>query len=152
MSSTEIFLDYGGDFFQQSNGDLVLATNSLGDPIATIQRIYRLLFTNPRAFLDGAPTSMPDDVFNPDWGAGLPSVVGSMVTTQLLAAIQTRILQALSTDPTIAQTPAPTVAISQVSTTEIEVGPIVCYGISGNVVTVPSRRLSVTTGLLPPGS
>jgi hypothetical protein len=141
----EIALEPGGDFQLQPNGDLVLAIDAPGNPIATQQRLYRLLTTNPRAYNSaGQPISAPDDIFNPSYGAGLPALVGQPITTALLAQIEATILNALLNDPSVASNPAPQVTVSQSGTNEIVVGPIVVTAVSGQVYTIPSFTLSAS--------
>lgn len=142
--AVEVYLAAGGDFELQANGDLVLAIDSGGSVTATEQRLYRLLTTNPRRFNDaGQPVSIPDDVFNPTYGAGLPALVGQPITAALIAQVKATILNALLNDPSISANPAPTVPVAPYGTSMLIVGPITCMAVSGQIYTIPSFPLSV---------
>ncbi len=139
--NVEIWLEPGGDFIQTENGDLLLAIDTANSADASRQRIQRLLLTNPRLVADdGTPVSTPDDLFNPDYGAGLPALVDQPITTAFLAQLQARILNALGNDPTIAQSPSPVVNVTQNGGT-VNVS-LVATTVTGLPVVVPSLPLS----------
>ncbi|MDE2102101.1 MAG: hypothetical protein KGL39_32950 [Patescibacteria group bacterium] len=145
MPSVEVWLLPEGDFVIQANNDLLLAYDTSDVSDATTQRIMRLLLTNPRLVgSDGRPISTPDDLFNPDYGAGLPALVDQPVTTAFLANLQARILSALLSDPTIAPTPTPVVTVNLVGSAQVSVS-IKANTITGQSVVIPSLPIPVTT-------
>lgn len=139
--AVEISLAPGGDFQLQPNGDLVLAIDTNGATPATQQRLYRLLTTNPG-----------DDLFNPQYGAGLPALVGQPTTAASIAQLRAKILSALLSDPSVASSPAPSITIQPVGTNALRIS-ITCYGVNGQIYTIPSFVLtsnpSAATSLQP---
>src|SRR5579875_2187933 len=102
LGSTEVALPCGGDFTQQPNGDLVLVTDTLDVPAATIQRIARLILTNARTFDGyGNPVGRADDPLHPDWGSSARAMVGEPYTGAFVQALTAKILAALAADPSI---------------------------------------------------
>lgn len=79
MPNVEFWLEPGGDFEQLPNGDIRLAYDDDTHSDATRQRIVRTLLTNPRIVVNGLAVSSPDDIFAPDFGAGLPALVGQSI-------------------------------------------------------------------------
>lgn len=108
---TEIFLSYpdnpnglGGDFVIDDTGDLLLAIDAPNYPIATEQRIIRLLLTN----LNG-------DIFNPTWGIGLPSQVDTNFGPNSINQLKALINNWLSVDNGVAPSPPPSIIINQIN-------------------------------------
>jgi hypothetical protein len=131
----EIWLEPGGDFVQEANGDLKLAVDSSTSTDATRQRLYRTLMTNPRIIAaNRVPVSAPDDLFHPDFGAGLPALVGQEIRFVVNQA-QARIRRWLSVDPTIAQDPSPSIDVQQVGIGSVQIN-IKCFTKDGKPVTM----------------
>jgi hypothetical protein len=129
--AVEAYLDYGTDLALQANGDLLLAVDNANLTTATVQRIMRLLNTNPALYNDaGIYISAPEDVFNPTYGAGLPAEIGQMITPAFTADIQARIVNALNYDPSIAAHPDPVVTVTQPNISTILVS-IQCTAVNG---------------------
>lgn len=139
--STEVALEYGGDFQLDSTGDLLLVNDANGTFTALQQRIVRLLLTSPLA-VDGAgnPISEPDDLFNPGVGVGLRAYVGSGSSPAMLAEVETRIRQGLAQEPDVAAYPAPVIDFS------VYIDAVVCNvtvtTISGITVALPPITVS----------
>lgn len=112
LGSVEVWLEYGGDFVLQANGDLLLAQDTANTTDATMQRLVRLLLTNPRVPTAGGYT-IPGDLFNPSYGAGLPASVGGMYNPNssqgLPDSIQSVVTAALAADPSVASVQSITV-------------------------------------------
>src|SRR5580692_7342227 len=92
---------WGGDLVVADNGDIALAIDTLANPIATQQRMLRLILTNPG-----------DDLQYPWYGSGIRESIGAMITPALLSGFKARITQALATDPGIVSNPAPVVSVT----------------------------------------
>lgn len=141
MPSTEVYLNYGGDFVLDSTGDLLLATDDNGTFTAIQQRLVRLLLTSPLAVdASGNPISEADDIFNPTVGVGLRADVGRGASDALLAEVEARIRQGLSDEPDVAAYPAPIVDF-QVYTDAV-VCNVTVVTIDG--VTVPLPSITIT--------
>jgi hypothetical protein len=135
---------WGGDFEIDATGDVVLATDIQNAPLATQQRLYRLIMTNPRLFdAFGNPISYPNDLFAPDYGAGVRALTGQMITPALTSAIQSHIMDALASDPTVAATPAPVVTVAQAANNTVQVS-VICTAVTGELITVPSFPLPIS--------
>lgn len=109
---------YGGDFELDPNtGDLLLVEDTPGNPAATKQRLTRLLLTTPRSSDLGTndPLGFPDDVCNPDYGAGLPALVGVLPTQRVLSTVQSNLAKIIAADPYVASTPVPSVTVTSAS-------------------------------------
>lgn len=132
---------WNGDFEIDATGDVVLVQDVQNSPLATQQRLYRLLMTNPRLF-DGSgnPISSGDDLFAPDWGAGVRALTGQMITDAFTTDIQTHVLDALASDPGVAQDPAPAVTVTSVGNNTVLVS-VTCTAVTGEIVTLPSFSL-----------
>ncbi len=87
----DLFHFWGSDLSLSSTGDLAIADI----PVVTQQRVLRRLLTNPG-----------DDIWSPDYGAGLASFVGLPGTVR---AIQAVIHGQIFKEAAIAHTPEPTV-------------------------------------------
>lgn len=139
---------WGGDFIIDATGDLVLAQDVPNSPIATQQRVYRLLMTNPRGFNQdtNAPSSPPNDLFAPSYGAGLRLATGEMMTAQLLGKIESSIYAGLQTDPTIVANPPPSVTIQNMGSNVLQVN-VSATAVNGEIVTIPSFPLALNGGI-----
>jgi hypothetical protein len=87
---------WGGDVSLSATGDYARVTRA----DLSKQRVLRRLLTNPG-----------DYIFHPDYGAGLPALVGSNATAGQVAAI---IRNQLRLEPSVAQTPAPTITVTPI--------------------------------------
>lgn len=143
IGSVEIALPPLGDISQLSNGDLQLVADSPNVPAATIQRLTRLILTNARITdATSGITSMPDDLFNPSWGATIRGFVGAPIDANI-NVMQGQILKALAKDPDISNVPAPMVLISQINAVTVGVQ-ITCYALTGELITVPSLAIRIS--------
>lgn len=133
---------YGGDFeLDPVTSDLLLVIDQPGNPAATLQRLTRLLLTNPRPRdVDQNAIGLPDDLFHPDYGAGLGAAVGENFTPQLVNGMKARILAALANDPYISITPKPIVTISQ-SGALLTVS-LSCYTVLGDPIVITQLPIS----------
>src|SRR5260370_16121295 len=133
---------WNGDFSVDPTGDLVLAVDTPNNPIATQQRLYRLLMTNPRSFSQdaNAPCSVPNDLFAPSYGAGLRLQTGQMMTGALVGKIESAIYAALQTDPTIVSSPPPTVTITNPGSTILQLNESPT-AVNDELITSPSSAL-----------
>lgn len=88
---------YGGDLFASATGDLQTVT---GDTRSQ-QRIIRRLCTNPG-----------DYIFHPEYGGGLPKLIGSDASaSEVKAVVQSQ----LKLEDSIVQLPAPIVTITPIN-------------------------------------
>lgn len=144
IGSVEIALPAGGDFTLLPNGDLLLIADSQATPSATKQRVIRLILTNARVTnsTTGA-VSMPDDLFNPSWGATVRPSVGAPVDANLTSLIQSQIQLALALDPDISQVPAPIVTVVQSAITTVTVS-VECTALTGELITIPSLAIPIS--------
>ena len=95
-----------------AQGHLVTVRDTSLSADATTQRIIVLILTSPRLIsVDGVATGRPDDLFHPDFGAGLRVSVGALPYPALVSGIRARILKALASDGAIASAPAATVDV-----------------------------------------
>ena len=133
---------WGGDMAVDATGDLVLAVDTPNNPVATQQRIYRLLMTSPQQFDPdtNAPCSVPDDLFAPSYGAGLRIQVGQMMTAGLIGNLESAIFAGLQTDPTIVSLPPPSVTITNAGSNTLQID-ISATAVSGEIITIPSFTL-----------
>jgi hypothetical protein len=133
---------WGGDLATDETGDLVLAIDTPNNPIATQQRIYRLLMTSPRQSDQDLDEwcSIPDDLFAPTYGAGLRFQVGQMMTAGLIGQLESAIFAALQTDPTIVSLPPPSVTITNAGSNTLQID-ISATAVSGEIITIPSFTL-----------
>jgi len=138
---------WNGDFSVDSTGDLILAADVPNSPIATQQRVYRLLMSNPRSFNEAtnAPVSIPTDLFAPGYGAGLRMSTGQMMTANLLGEIESSIYAGLATDPTIVNSPAPIVTIKNAGNGVLQIN-LSCTAVSGETINIPSFPLPISGG------
>ena len=139
----EIFLEYGADFIIDDTGDLQLAVDSLNTFDATIQRLTRLLLTSPVIY-DNAnkPLTPPDDIFHPEYGAGLRAAVDSGYTKQNLTALKASILSQLAEDPAVANTPQPQVAMTLMSDNQTVLLNITFTTVQGQTLSLPTLYVS----------
>jgi hypothetical protein len=86
---------FGGDLSSSSAGDLMTVSGTVRGE----QRVLRRLLTNPG-----------DYVFDPTYGAGLPSYIGKTLD---IAKIQALCVSQMLLEDAVAKTPAPVVKVSQ---------------------------------------
>lgn len=142
MPSTSLYLEYGGDFVLSPQGGLLLAVDTPTEATSTIQRIQRLLFTNPRirdAY--GNIIARGDSIFYPDYGAGVPSLVDATMTKALLTQLQATILNQITKDPGIARTPTPVISITSDGIANLTIS-VTVTTVSGQVVATPAYNLA----------
>lgn len=150
LGSVELLTTNGGwngDLVLADNGDLALAIDSISNPIATSQRMLRLILSNAAIFdpQTGVPVSEADDSQYPWYGASIRAEIGAMITPALLAGFKARILQALGTDPSIVQNPAPVVTITTDNVSMVSIVVSVTLK-TGQQATLPSILLNLSTG------
>jgi hypothetical protein len=137
---------WGMDFTINPNGDLAILSDTPTSPVATTQRIIRLLQYLPLLFNDaGSPITTPDDLFNPFYGAGVRAVIGQNPTTDVISGVRTRILKGLATDPYIRNTPAPTVTVVSGGGNALLTITVSCTTSTGQPVTIPPQQISLAT-------
>jgi phage baseplate assembly protein W len=136
FGNVELWLPANGDFSLNPNGDLKLAVDTANTSDATSQRLVRLMLTSPRQ----APNINADDPFNPDYGAGLPSAVGS-VDPNIASDITARISQALLNDPSVSTIQSITVSPNSNGLVSVQV---VVVATNGQIVVLPSQLLPTT--------
>lgn len=135
VGSTDVLMPYGGDLIFDSSGRLQVVRDTPGSPLATQQRITVILMQSPRLFdLEQVATGRPDDLFNPDLGAGLGAIVGERPLPALDAGVKARVIKALAEDAAIASSPAPTITTQSVGNTYIVT--VTAYTISGDQIQV----------------
>ncbi len=88
--------DHGGDIAANARGDVALSDGAARGR----QRVLRRLLTNPG-----------DYIFHPDYGAGLPRMVGELLDEPAIAGL---IRQQMALEPAVAQDPEPTIAVALV--------------------------------------
>jgi hypothetical protein len=96
---------FGGDLAQSATGDLLKVDGTTQG----VQRVLRRLLTNP-ALRDssGNVIAAGDYIFHPDYGAGLPRMVGDTVDiAKITGAIKGQILL----ESAVARNPAPTIDV-----------------------------------------
>lgn len=133
---------YGGDLSRTPDGDLLLAVDTPTYPAASIQRLARIIQTNPVVLgSDGTPVGRPDDLFNPTFGSGARASIGepSLAVTDTL---QSHILAAIAADSSFAASPAPLVVVTDLGGGFVAVDVSVTT-IAGQLVTLPSMTLAV---------
>lgn len=145
IGSIEVSLEPGGDFELTPQGDLLLVVDTLDTSPATIQRLQRLIYTNPTVRdYSGNPIGRADDLFHPAWGAGAPAAVGSPITPRLLFDLQSQIQKALAADPYIATNPPPVVNVLNLGDNFVQIN-VTVSTVTGQLVTIPSINLQVFT-------
>lgn len=115
---------WGADLATSPSGDIGLVNGAtLG-----VQRILRRLFTNAG---NGALT-IPDYIWHPTYGAGLPSRVGSTIDPALLASI---IRSQIFMESAVAQTPAPVITVTPIAN-GVTVSIAYCDGVTGQALSL----------------
>jgi hypothetical protein len=148
IGNADIDAPYGGDWSFTPQGDFATVADTFDNPAATQQRLYRLILTSPRLKDDNGsplPGTRPDDLFHPDYGAGLRTIVGESVSAQLLNDAKSRILAALALDTGIVQFPAPAVTATDYGGGYVEFD-VSCQTVLGQQVTIPSIPLQFFGG------
>jgi hypothetical protein len=144
LGNVEVALEFGGDFILTPQGDLQVVNDRDDGGLATQQRIERLIMTCPTLKdANGNRIARADDIFNPNYGAGVRRVVGSLVTPDLINRIISQIAAGLAADPGISQDQPPSISVTDGGGGILYVGPVSVTTVIGQVVTVPSRPLNV---------
>jgi hypothetical protein len=103
----DLYQYFGNDIGASATGDL--------QPVAGIergqQRILRRLLTNPREVMPDGTILPPDYMFHPEYGAGLPRMVGDTLD---LAKIRARIRGQVLLEDSVARTPEPEVIVKPI--------------------------------------
>lgn len=95
----DAYLNMGDDLQLSSTGDLLLANGST----LSNQRIIRRLVTNPVTY-----------IWNPEYGAGLPTFVGQPVSSDNFDDIKALITSQIFLEKTIAQNPQPQILLQTI--------------------------------------
>lgn len=142
MPSVSLYLEYGGDLQRSPQGGLLLARDTSSEATSTLQRLERLLLTNPRIRDSyNNVVARGDSMFYPDYGAGIPSFVDANLTSQLLQQLQATILYQITQDPGISRNPAPVISVTGDRVANLNVS-VTVYTVSGQIVTTPAYNLS----------
>jgi len=152
LSAVEVYIGFsetgwppawGGDYQLDASGDLITLEDTANYPWATVQRVMFLVMSNPalQNILQNA-TAPPDDVYYPNYGAGVRAYVGRPNSQANLDAIQNAILNALTTDQFVAQSPKPIVTLTPQGDGATVVCVIEFWTITGQNATTPDFPLS----------
>jgi hypothetical protein len=142
VSPIEAALTYGGDYQLTPSNDLATVQDTPFAAGATIQRVTFLILTNPALpNLNGNGTAEPDDMFNPNYGAGARAYVGRNATQANLNALQRNILNGLALDPFIANSPKPTVTF-RIGDASTVLCTVTFRTITGQLVTIPDLAIT----------
>jgi hypothetical protein len=134
---------FGSDYVQTATGDLALLQDSPNNPVATIQRIQRMIQSIPiLRDAAGNAISVPTDRFNVKYGSGAPALVGQNPTPSLESQFRSRILAGLALDPYILPSPPPVVVVSSSPGSGFVVDRVTCTTITGQVVTTPPQQIN----------
>jgi hypothetical protein len=100
---------FGGDLSLSNTGDLAAVSGTTQG----IQRVLRRLLTNP-ALLDSNNnvTVSGDYIFHPNYGAGLPRLVGSVIN---LPKIRALIRGQILLEAAVARNPEPIITVTEIS-------------------------------------
>ncbi|AYM76893.1 phage tail protein [Janthinobacterium agaricidamnosum] len=99
---------FGGDLSQSSTGDL-LKIDGTGEGV---QRVLRRLLTNPALIDADGTTLIPGDyIFHPDYGAGLPRMIGDAVD---IPKIKGLIQGQMFLEACVARSPAPVITVTEI--------------------------------------
>ena len=102
---TDCYHLYGNDLALSATGDLLLAD---GDDESK-QRVLRRLLTNPTQYdTSGKVTATGDYLWQPEYGAGLPTYIGAVLDEQELGAL---IEAQMYLEDSVVQDPPPQVGL-----------------------------------------
>jgi hypothetical protein len=102
----DLFHYWGNDLVASPTGDLATVSGTLRGQ----QRVLRRLLTNSST-VDANGNTIPGDyIWEPNYGAGLPSFLGQPIDTQKIQAV---ILSQMLLEEAVAPTPAPLVVVTQ---------------------------------------
>ena len=97
---------WGGDLSASANGDLLTATSM----VTGEQRVLRRLLTNPALVDDSGTTQASGEcLFHPEYGAGLPRLVGTPVNVPATVSV---INSQMAQEQAVASLPAPEVSLT----------------------------------------
>lgn len=100
---------WSGDCSAAANGDLLTSSGTERSK----QRILRRLLTNPAQKDASGNVVVPGDyIFHPDYGAGLPRLVGSLASP---AEIRALIRGQMLTEASVASNPAPDITVTAIT-------------------------------------
>ncbi len=150
IGSISLDCPYNGDFTITPQGNLLLAQDTLDDPVASYQRLQRLILTNPTA-RDAQQNAIgrADDLFNPEYGSGVRATISKpgngVLVPAIIAGIVARVQNAIAQDAGFAKDPAPIVKVSIVKVPTV--GSVLTLfvsvkTVSGVIVTIPSLPLT----------
>jgi len=140
IGTTDATGGWSGDIVLSATGDFVVLVDTAANPVASAQRLNRIILTNPIQYDQYSnPIGRPDDIFNPWLGSGIRALLGLPLTPNLTTKIQNQLGAAIAADPNYATTPLPVIQPYVDGTGD---GQILLYvqvtTILGYVVTLPS--------------
>jgi hypothetical protein len=126
--------------------DFVLLVDSTTAAPATVQRLTGMLYTSPRDTTGVVPTQA-DDMFHPNYGAGLPTLVDAPQSIDLQDEIITRIVFGMSSDPGVASpTTSSDITVTYPTPSDVYVNIGEFQATSGASQAMPSIALTPTGG------
>lgn len=131
MSGGDLSLDFNGDLTVTTSGSIQLATGWT----QVRQRIVRRIITNPARQLPDGTFHVADDMFAPDFGVGLGSLVDQAFDQDFQAELQRRIAQGVLQDQDVDSTVPPSVIFQRPnpSTLVIAIGVTLKTGQPGTI-------------------
>lgn len=128
-----------GDFSLDWNGDLTITPSGSIQPAVgwtqVRQRIIRRIITNPARINPDKTFSPADDVFDPDFGVGLGTLVDQAFNEDFQAELQRRIAQGVLEDEDVDSTIPPSIIFQRPnpSTLVIVIGLVLITGVPGTI-------------------
>ena len=124
-----------------TTADFVLLVDTAGQAPATTQRLYGMMMTSPRDTSGSTPT-LPDDIFHPDYGVGLPQMVDQLQSVDLADEIVSRITSGMAADPGVAvPTPVQEIVVDFLTPDETTINVGQYVSVSGAAQALPSISL-----------
>ena len=129
----------GAGFYLDWNSDLILTPSGsvqfASGWTAVRQRIIRIVITNSAELLPDGTYTVADDVFAPDFGVGLGSLVDQAFNDNFEAELQRRIAQGVLEDADVDSTTPPSVVFQRPNpaTLIIVIGVVLSTGQPGTV-------------------
>lgn len=131
MSGGDFSLDWNGDLQLTPSGSIQMATGWT----QVRQRIVRRIITNPARQLPDGTFQVADDMFAPDFGVGLGSLVDQAFNQDFQAELERRIAQGVLQDQDVDSTVPPSVIFQRPnpSTLVIAIGVTLKTGQPGTI-------------------
>lgn len=103
----DLYHYFGQDIAASATGDLLPVDSTVRGQ----QRILRRLLTNPREVLSDGTVLPPDNIFHPEYGAGLARKVGTVID---LAKLRVLIRGQMLLEDAVARTPEPVIDVQEI--------------------------------------